>query len=184
MWINPWSFSLCSAWEAQQSRRFGNQTPIPDAAPVLLVDPREPELCPRPSVPSSPLPATLASSPLVPVHPAASEGANPAVSPVQLPVSTPGPPASSTLPNPPIRLRSQVAPSSFFRTCEDVCRLAEDSSSVHRKHRKSIRARSTAKRCSPHAWFPFLCCPSSKPRAVHAHFHTIKRKYRCFQRLS
>ena len=110
VWINPWSFSLCSAWEAQQSRRFGNQIPIPDADPVVQVDPREPELCPRPSVPSSPLPTIPACSSPVP------QVTTPNVSTVQLPSATSDLPASSTLAVPPGRLRSQVAPSSLTRT--------------------------------------------------------------------
>ena len=116
VWINPWSFSLCSAWEAQQSRRFGNQTLIPDTAPVVRVDPREPELCPAPSVPSSPLPTIPASSSPMPVRPSGPGAATPTASTVQLPSASPDIPASSTRAGSPIRLRSQVAPSSLSHT--------------------------------------------------------------------
>ena len=138
VWINPWSFSLCSAFEAQQSRGFGNQTQTPDAAPVVRVDPREPELCPRPSVPNSPLPTVPACWSPVP------QAANPTVSTLQLPSETPDLPALSTPAAFPIRLRSQVAPSSLSRTSPLRARASAASTgsppSVSRTYRNPIRA--------------------------------------------
>ncbi|CDF36187.1 unnamed protein product [Chondrus crispus] len=41
-WFNPWSGSLCSAAEAQLSRRFGNQIPLPSDDLLTTTDPRAP----------------------------------------------------------------------------------------------------------------------------------------------
>ena len=91
-WFSPWSRSLCLAAEAQLSRRFANQVPLPATEPVIRTDPRASNICTRPSPPSSPRPR---------VHPAA-----PPVAPVT-PATSTVQPVSPAVPS--IDLRSQLA---------------------------------------------------------------------------
>ena len=104
-WFNPWSGSLCSAAEAQLSRRFGNQVPLPATEPVIHTDPQASNICTRPSPPSSPRLCVLpAAPPVAPTTPATStvRPVSPAVPSIdlrsQLVHPPPSPPARTPAP--------------------------------------------------------------------------------------
>ncbi|CDF32986.1 unnamed protein product [Chondrus crispus] len=112
-WFNPWSGSLFSAAEAQLSRRFGNQIPLPVTELVIPTDPRVSNICTRPSPPSSLRPrVTPATSSVAPAAPSTSivQPVSPAVPSIrlrsQLVHPPPSLPARALAPAPALEIRS------------------------------------------------------------------------------
>ena len=65
VWINPWTGAFCSAAEARLSRQYRNRVPVPVEYAEHGEDPRESDVCSRPSLPSSPSHHTKTFTPTV-----------------------------------------------------------------------------------------------------------------------